>query len=149
MTGRLLEAEVFGRTTVKWEGKMEYMPYRTALDFCRKHQPIGWNPVDPSTRTGSNLYASVAIELEKAVGEFTWEEELKFFSAIGSPLDVFHGVDGWFEFRGNVVTVDLTANTAKVNGYKANVILFYEDDNDREINLHGIERIPQLLLGAA
>jgi hypothetical protein len=148
MTGRLLEAEVFGTITVAWKGEMKYVPYKEALNFCRSHQPKGWDPIDPSTRTGSNLYASVAMGMERFIGDFDWEE-LKFFSAIGSPLDVFHGVDGWFEFRGIVVTVDLTANVHKANGYKANVILLYEEDDGREITLHGIERIPELLLGAA
>jgi hypothetical protein len=149
MTGRLLESIVFGKTTVAWEGEMRYLPYKEAFTFCKEHQPCGWNPTDPPTRAGSNLYASIALKLEETIGEFDWEKELRFFSAIGSPLDVFHGIDGWFEFQGRVVTFDLTANTAKADGYKAKVILLYEDDDNSEITLHGIERIPDLLLGAA
>ena len=149
MTGRLLESAVFGKATVAWEGEMRYLPYRESFNFCRTHQPYGWNPTDPPTRTGSDLYASIALKLEKSVGLFDWEKELRFFSAIGSPLDVYHGIDGWFEFRGRVVTFDLTANTAKADGYKAGVILLYEEDDSSEITLKGIERIPDLLLGAA
>ena len=148
MTGRLLESVVFGTTAVAWKGEMKYLPYRESFNFCRTHQPYGWDPTDPPTRTGSNLYASIALKLEETVGEFDWRD-LKFFSAIGSPLDVFHGIDGWFEFRGRVVTFDLTANTAKADGYKARVILLYEEDDSSEITLKGIERIPDLLLGAA
>jgi hypothetical protein len=147
ITGHLLEAEVFGDVIVAWSGTMEYVPYRQAMRRCREHQPKSWDPTDPSTRAGSDLYASVALMLEAFVGQFDWGE-LKLFSSIGSPLDFFHGVDGWFEFRGRIVTVDITANRYKEGGYKADAILLLEDGDDK-IVFRGIERIPQLLLGAA
>jgi hypothetical protein len=147
MTGRLLEREVFGDISVAWEGKMQYLPYQEAMHFCHNHQPENWSPTEPSPRVASDLHALVAIGLEEIIGEFEWNE-LGIFSAIGTPLDVFHGVDGWFEFHGRVVTFDLTTNSQK-GTYKADVILIYEEDNSDKITLKGAERIPFLLLKSA
>lgn len=41
-------------------------------------------------------------------------------------MDVFHGVDGFFEFHGIVVTIDVTTNPNKDSG-KADVIVHPDD----------------------
>jgi hypothetical protein len=48
---------------------------------------------------------------------------------VRSALDVFHGVDGFFEFRGVVVTIDVTINPNKVCG-KADLVVSGDDFED-------------------
>jgi hypothetical protein len=146
MTGRMLEESFLMPIEVTWNG---YMKYRESFQWCLKHQPTGWDPTDPPTRASSDLYSEVALAMEEVIGDFNWEE-LRFYTALRSPLDEKHGVDGWFEFRGRVVTVDITENRAKEFGYKADVILFYED-NDYDTNLHlrGSDQVANHLIGAA
>ncbi|MSR85606.1 hypothetical protein EXS71_04205 [Candidatus Uhrbacteria bacterium] len=93
------------------------MPYSQAMmawSLVRNHQP--WNPAEPEGWAG-DLHSEVAI----ALGLENWAE-LCLFSAAGSALD-WHGMDAWFEFYGVRVTLDVTANPSKFNGYKADVIV--------------------------
>ncbi|MEK7621833.1 MAG: hypothetical protein AAB415_01510 [Patescibacteria group bacterium] len=104
-TGHLFEEEVLGTGWASWDLR-NYVPFDEALTLVRSHQ--NWNPSDPTTRRANDLHAEVALALELE----NWQE-LCFFSALKSPLDFFHGVDGFFEFRGRVVTIDLTTNPHK------------------------------------
>ncbi len=119
-TGRLFEQEVLAICQVNWDGS--YVPFQNALMLVRENQP--WDPRDPSTRAGEDLHCQVALAL--GLEDFS---ELSFLSALGSPLDFFHGVDGLFEWQGRVVTVDLTTNPHK-DSYKADFILRPEDEDD-------------------
>ena len=116
-TGRLFEEEVLGHCGGSWSG---YMTYHQSLDFVKNNQI--WDPTDPSSRTANDLHSHVALEL----GLEDWSE-LKFYSALKTPLDLFHGVDGFFEFRGTVVTIDVTININKQK-YKADLIFHPSDD---------------------
>lgn len=53
--------------------------------------------------------------------------QLRFYTAIGSALDHYHGVDAFFEFGGARVTMDITQNPAKESGYKADFIIGPEE----------------------
>ena len=83
------------------------------------HQP--WDPSDPEPRFASDLHASVAL----ALGLDDWST-LKFFTAVGSALDHFHGVDCFFVFKGKIVTIDVTVNSEKLIG-KADMVLNISD----------------------
>jgi len=112
MTGKLFEWEVLGPCIVTVSG---YLPYLDAMALARKSQP--WDPTDPETRAGSDIHASVAL----ALGLDDWFE-LALYTALNSPLDLFHGVDGWFEFNGRIVTLDLTRNPTKTSS-NADIII--------------------------
>lgn len=120
-TGKLFEDEVLAICQTNWDGH-SYVPFQRALWLVRQNQP--WDPTDPSTRAGEDLHCQVALAL--GLEDFV---ELSFLSALGTPLDLFHGVDAVFEWRGVVVTVDLTTNPHK-DSYKADLILHPEDEND-------------------
>lgn len=111
-TGHLFETEVLGECKVQWKG---YMSFKKSMELVRSHQSC--DPTDPSPRQANNLHARVAI----ALGLEDWSE-LRLYSALGSPLDILHGVDGFFEFRGHTVTIDLTINPNK-DCHKADLIV--------------------------
>ncbi len=107
-TGHLFEEEVLGICKASCHG---YMLWREAADLVRKNQPAKKAPT--------------AIRLEIEVGR-QFGEGVRFFTAVRSAMDVFHGVDGFFEFRGVVVTIDVTTNQHKDSG-KADVIVYKGD----------------------
>lgn len=122
-TGRLFEEEVLEICLFRWEQGQAYVPFRKSMRLVMMCQP--WDPSDPSTRAGNDLHCQVAM----ALGLEEWAE-LRFFSALGSPLDRWHGIDGLFEWRGKVVTIDLTCDHGK-EVYKADVIIHPEDFEDQ------------------
>ena len=127
-TGRLFEADVLPQCT---DTKRCYLPYGVALARVRMNQPAGWDPKDPATKYMNNLHVLVAEALElEDYGD------LKLLTAVGSPLDFFHGVDSLFEFQGQIVTIDVTKNPKKLGG-KADFIL-QEDVLEDEILLQSI-----------
>lgn len=93
------------------------------------------------------MYARVAMSLEETIGDFDWNE-LKLYTALKSSLDIYHGIDGIFSFRGKIVTIDVTMNPHK-DKYKADVIVFCPETNDDNINFCGIPEIAEKLLSVA
>jgi len=110
-TGHLFEEEVLGRCRVRHHG---YMRWRDAAKLARTSQPARKTPT--------------AVRLEREVSR-QLGEAVVFFTAVGSPFDLFHGVDGFFEFCGTVVTIDLTMNPHKDSG-KADLIVHRDDLGD-------------------
>ncbi len=107
-TGHLFEEEVLGRCLARHRG---YMRWREAVGAVRENQPRKKTPV--------------VARLEGEVGRLLGGT-CAFFSAVGSALDVFHGVDGFFEFEGEVVTIDLTMNPLK-DSTKADLLVTSEE----------------------
>ena len=121
-TGRLFEEEVLAICLFRWNEAQPYISFEKSLRLVQMCQP--WDPSDPSTRAGNDLHCQVAL----ALGLEDWGE-LQFFSALGSPLDRFHGIDGFFQWRGTVVSIDLTIDPQKVK-YKADIVVHESDQND-------------------
>ncbi len=140
LTGRLFEEEFFGICSGYSIG---YMSYRRAMDAAKRSQPVGWDPKDPPTETANNFHARVCLALEKITGLEEWSE-VELWSAIGSALDRFHGIDGWFQFRGRVVTIDLTLDPQKESG-RADFVLHPEDLESNPV----IQSIAEALGGVA
>lgn len=116
-TGHLYEEEVLGRCQAQHRG---YMQWREAIALVRKSQPVHKAPC--------------ALSLEREVSRQLGEQAV-FYTAVRSTLDVMHGCDGFFEFRGVIVTVDLTMNPHKDCG-KADIII-HQDDVDNLPQLAG------------
>lgn len=116
-TGHLFEREVVGQCLALSDGS--YVSYRQAEQMVLRSQP--WDPSDPGTRVGNDLHAQIAL----ALGIDDWSR-LGLFTAIGSPLDQFHGVDAIIVLRTDrgckKVTVDLTTNPTK-GEYKATITI--------------------------
>ncbi len=95
--GSDVESALFGSPIVfHKERKEEYIPFEQAIDFTKKHQP---NPLERS-RAVKDLRAKVVALCDDTT------TPVKFFTAIGTPLDIYHGVDALFEQGGRIATVD-------------------------------------------
>lgn len=140
-TGRLYEEEFFGVCAGRARG---YMTWRESMAFAKEFQPKGWNPSEPNTKMANNLHARVCMAIEERICEDLDWEKVKLFSAIGTPLDWYHGIDAWFEFEGTVVTIDLTVDQNKQSS-KANLVIHPGEDELPNL----IRHIAMRLLGAA
>jgi len=133
-TGRLFEEECLGRCSV---GNNGYIPRYQAMDVVRENQP--WDPSDPEPSEVNDLHAMIALSLDLE----EWAS-LKFFTAVGTALDYFHGVDAFVEFQGKVVTLDLTTHPAKQEG-KADIVVHPNDICEAEGRRFLAWRIARLL----
>jgi len=115
-TGGQFQEEFVGSCRLAmWRG--EYVKYAVAMNMARMNQPK-----DALHQTGVRLRDLIAQKIGVS------SDAVKFFTALGTPLDHWHGVDAFIEttaFPGVTVTVDFTLS-AKA-GYKARVIVSQED----------------------
>lgn len=122
-TGGLLEADTFPTVQAGARAR-EYVNYVQAMGAWEKvktAQPWS-NPAEPDPRVSrfaANLHTAVAMILMGQGGDWSC---LCLYTAAGSALD-WHGIDAFFELAGARVTLDVTANPAKLNGYRANIIV--------------------------
>ena len=96
-TGHLFEEEVLG-LNLAVASRDDYLPYATALEVARKGQP----PLKTPTR------ARIERELRSLLGD-----AVRVRTAVHTVLDYKHVVDGFIDFEGMVVTIDLTMNPSK------------------------------------
>jgi hypothetical protein len=127
-TGRDYQLDFFGKK-IHWPAIMKekgldrdkYLPYKKAMKFVRENYPI--EPY-PQTKMTQDIYDQVAEELgfdpdpaEEAELE-KLKSRLKFYDALDTPFDTFHGVDGFFIYtdkqgREQICTFDVTQNPEK------------------------------------
>lgn len=131
-TGGILEEELLGKieneNEVGLKNLKEYIKYQQAIDLVKKIQPADSDPSDPEPYFASDLFAGLAEDLE--IEDYG---QLRYYTAVGSRMDFFHGVDAFFEWElddGRVirVTIDLTKNSEK-DEYKADLVIQVNDDN--------------------
>lgn len=127
--GKLIEQELLGSTKKEkmqfgqvHELETEYLGYRPAMEYVKSHQR--GDPYRPNRFFPKNLYESLRGDSELNIND---EKQLAYYTAVGSALDRFHGVDAFFEYRSEKgktirVTIDVTTNPSKDN-YKADVVL--------------------------
>ncbi len=131
-SGRLNESDVLGdfRPTpdgvkaFKAEaGDRGYIARGRAIELVREFTKE--DPTNPGKPFARELRLAVIDELGlEDEGDM---DRIRFYSAVGSPLDIFHGVDGWIEFvpdKGSpsMVTIDVTLNPEKLT-HKADIIV--------------------------
>lgn len=120
-----MEREMLGK--MKKRTPVEsYIPFEKALSVVKFCQPWA-DPSEPEPRFANDLHASVAEEL--CPDDYS---KLAFFTAVGSHLDRFHGVDAFFEYKTEVgivrATLDITTNPRKEDGYKADIVFLVPAD---------------------
>lgn len=124
-TGGIIERELLGKSELPEAYKDIYLPYKKALEVARKMQPF--DPTDPKPRFANDLHATVAEGL--GIEDYG---RLKFFTAVGTPLDVKHGVDAFLELKVDKqthrVTLDVTTNPQKGDKHKADIVFFVPPD---------------------
>lgn len=138
-TGGMLEAENFGKIElsdidVNKPKNREFVelyrnidpkriPLKATLDLARTNQPIDReaDPSKPQKPFAKDLHAKICDSLGLK------NENLRFYTAVGSPADYYKGVDAFFDLivdgRVYTVTMDITMNPDKFDGWKADVII--------------------------
>lgn len=98
-----------------------YITFNAALDLVRKHQPNQLN------RT------PLATKLRGLVAERSNDSSIpvKFYTAVGTPLDHYHGIDAFFEQGNARVTVDVSAREKDI--FKADILLHATLDRDGRV----------------
>jgi hypothetical protein len=109
-SGRMFEADVLGSVVVKTKWmEVGYLPFEKAVELAREFQH--GDPTNPEKNFANDLRLAIIERLEKRdflkLGD---EDNVKFYSALGMPLDVFHGIDAFIEFTDRLsVTHRLTS----------------------------------------
>lgn len=120
--GSDIEKAAFGLPiTYTKEKKDEYMPYGAAIDFAKDHQP---NPLT-RPKTVKELRGKIVALCSDTTNP------LKFYTAVGTPLDTYHGIDAFFELGGCVVTLDVSGREKEL--FKADVLLFAQLNDAGEL----------------
>lgn len=131
-SGRLNEGDVLGEFRATPEGirafraavdKRGYMTPGDAMGLIRKFTK--GDPTNPSQPFARELRLAVIEQL--GLEDEQDMDRVRFFSAVGTPLDVFHGIDGWIEFVPDqgpprIVTLDVTLDPGKEE-HKADIIV--------------------------
>lgn len=135
-TGGIVEEELFGKSLYEKETHLdmehyEYFSKRNSFEVLKDMQPFD-DPTepDPDFANAVHCYVFEGLEIDA--------KDLRFYTAVKSPLDRFHKVDGWFEIgegrKTTMVTVDLTLNPKK-GEYKADIVfLVPEGGLDRKVD---------------
>lgn len=100
------------------EREDRYMPFAAAVAYAREHQPDALH----RSRIIRDLRTMVVDMCQDT------EHAVKFFTAVGTPLDTYHGVDAFFEQDGAIVSIDVSLRE-KIK-QKADVLLLVAFDKD-------------------
>jgi len=135
-TGRLGEEHLLGLPKIekKRGGEIPYIPYRQSFEMTKRL--AAFDPSDPEPQFANDLHATIA----EMLGLDNYEL-LRYYSALRTPLDIYHSVDAFFELDSGTgdtvkITIDLTFNPQKEQ-YKADIILFVDKNLDIEENRQG------------
>lgn len=129
MFGKLIEQELLGEVkkdpaTYERLVDMEtvYQGYKQSIMYVKEHQR--GDPAHPARFFPRSLLERLRTNPELNINS---DEQIRFYTAVGSSLDRFHGVDAFFEYNTSDgksvrVTIDVTINPNK-DRYKADVVL--------------------------
>ncbi len=127
-----------------------YIRFRSALDLAKKFP--AYDPTNPTKPFGRDIRVALQDLLKLETPEDM--DRLRFYTASGTPLDKFHGVDAFVEYTdkdGTIyrATFDLTINPQK-QGYKSDIIVQEKDLPDPNLHekeyLEAIERYAKEVL---
>jgi hypothetical protein len=105
-----------------------HIPYKKAVELATKFQPF--DPTHPNKPFARDVRISL-LDLMISKGMITDSEDdqdrIKFYTSVKTPLDVFHGIDAFVQFKDSnekkyLITFDLTLNTQKKE-YKSDIIV--------------------------
>lgn len=115
--GRALEREILG--IAGSEEMPEFKEFWSAVQEAKiKQLARGTLSNSPKTTITKKLFQSVRRHLCNRRDQ----RLLEFYVAIGSALDVYHGIDMFFQIRSRIVTLDLTRRVSKEDA-KADFLL--------------------------
>jgi hypothetical protein len=134
-TGGIVEEELFGKSQYEGVTHLDYSDYkyitwRGSFDMLKEMQPSDPTEPAPDFANTVHYYIFEGLGIDAS--------DLKFFTAVKSPLDKFHGIDGWFEIGEGRnlkrVTVDITLNENK-DEHKADIVFLIPNGGlDRKVD---------------
>ncbi|MDO8510468.1 MAG: hypothetical protein Q7S15_02480 [bacterium] len=134
--GVRLEEDFFG-FSASFTSVPNYSNFWASVQLVREHQSnIGWNPIQPS--------AKLSIMLMREIRRYLGRERsnLRLCCALGSQLDLYHGIDGFFylePIRNFIVSFDLSENWEKKSTQKAHFLISRGD----LLNPHSLSSLAQ------
>ena len=127
--GADIERAVFGSIIEK--APDEYAPYTEALAYVKENQPsvFGRSEIVKTLRA---RVAQLGTDRDNPV---------RFFTAVGTPLDTYHGVDAFFEQGIKRVTLDISLREKEA--YKADILMHatLTDDGEVVVAPNELERV--------
>jgi len=171
-TGHLFEWQFIGEIDVKShkyqkelkklqeeaakETKNNFIPFEKSMELAKKFQPF--DPTHPNKPFARDIRISL-LDLMINKGLIAENEKdqdrVKFYTAVKTPLDIFHDIDAFIEFQDSdnkkyLITFDLTLNPNKL-GYKSDIVVADLPDpnldEDKIRYLAAIEQYAQKVLG--
>jgi hypothetical protein len=141
MSGKLSEIDSLGtfkqtdeyrRAFQKEASESGYVPFEAAMKLIRDHEGE-FDPTNPDKPFANELRIAIAEELGLEGDDM---DRIQFHTAVGTPLDHFHGIDAWVEFvpgRGGArtVTLDYTDDPGKIE-HKADIIVHDVSDPSKD-----------------
>lgn len=153
-SGRMLERDVFGvfkpspeflAAYRKKATESGYVPREVSIELIRLYGKE--DPLNPKKPFAHELRQQVIEGLDLQTTEEM--DRVKFYSAVETAADVFHGIDGWIEYESPemgriVVTIDVTKNPNK-DSWKADVMIpeVADPEEDEEKFMEGVEAAAQ------
>lgn len=101
-----------------------YLPFGKAVELAQKFQP--GDPTNPKKDYLRELLFAVQEKLD--IDPDDEPDSVRAYTAVGTPLDKFHGVDAFISKKGErkdiLVTLDATLRPEKINeGWKADLMV--------------------------
>ncbi|MDO8442860.1 MAG: hypothetical protein Q7S81_01175 [bacterium] len=133
-----------------------HIPYEEAMELARKFQPF--DPTHPNKPFARDVRISLLdLMINKKLITDSEEDQdcIKFYTAVKTPLDTFHSVDAFIEFKDlkgkkYLTTFDLTLNPRKKEHRSDIIVTKLPDpnlDEDKLRYLATIEDYAQKALG--
>lgn len=136
-----------------------FIPREKAVELARKFQP--YDPTNPGRKFhfARDIRISLLdLMINKGLINESEEDQdrVKFYTAVNTPLDKFHGIDAFIEFEDKngkkyTITFDLTLNSQK-QAYKSDIVVSELPDPNLEEEkikyLATIEQYAQKAMGA-
>ncbi|MBU4348163.1 hypothetical protein KJ671_01485 [Patescibacteria group bacterium] len=134
----------------------DHIPYEKAVKLAKKFQPF--DPTHPNKPFARDIRISLLDLMinKKLITESEEDQDrIKFYTAVKTPLDIFHGIDAFIEFedsnkKKHLVTFDLTINPQKIECKSDIIVTELPDPDLKEETLKynaTIERYAQKALG--
>jgi len=121
--GKDLEMAVLGAPKIRdLKNTGNYMKFDDAVAYVKS--------LEQPTRKSDAI-----TKLRKRVAELCrlHPHQIGFYSAVGTPLDFYHGVDAFFEKSGQIVTMDVSMRDKEIQ--KATVLLPVEYDAEGGVKI--------------
>lgn len=129
-SGPELEEALFDCSSQSRNRRPPKRSFDRSVDHVKRNQHTivcnGWNPKKPHTEAARAMHTRVAKNLPRG------KRELRLFVSIGTTLDVYYGVDAFFEYRGVIVTIDVTISRYKKKA-KADFVLTASDFQSNDL----------------